>query len=153
MIDLETYRRRTGSFCGTRRRRKKRHKENLNTNPRKRNIHPLHITLTIVALLCITVWCCSTIWTPTDSRHGKNRQRPSFTEMQYENQVEKRIFNDLRSVSSKLARAESHLNFFRRCKAEKVYPKNLCISDHLQIAFSSKGCYNELEKIPEKTPL
>ena len=125
MIDLETYRRRTGSFCAIRSLKKKRHKENI--NPQQRNVHTFHQYLMIAALLCITVWCCTTVWTPTDSRHGKNRQRPTFREMEYQSPLEKKIFKDLRNTSSKLARADSHLNFFRCCKAEKMYPRNLVL--------------------------
>ena len=101
----------------------------------------------IAAFLCITVWCCTTVWTPIDSRHGKNRQRPTFREMEYQSSLEKKIFKDLRDTSSKLARAESHLSFFRCCKAEKIYPRNLMIADHLQIAFSSTTIAGKLDEI------
>ena len=145
MIDLETHRRRTGSFCATRTVKKKRHKDN--TNPRSGNVNMFHHTWTIAVLLCITVWCCTTVWTPTDSRHGKNRQRPVFREMKYDSPLEKIIFKELRDTSSKLARSESHLSFFRCCKTEKIYPKNLVIADHLQIAFSSVVISGKLDDI------
>ena len=136
MIDIELYRLRVGSFSGSCHRKRKRFKNGLVVTSKKagspHNINAIFISI----LLVITL---SQYWSPEDSRAGKNRQRnQTFKNMEYVNDTEKRLFNELRTLQGNYARAESHLLFFNRCLELNVYPVNLDISDHLQVAFEYK---------------
>ena len=60
---------------------------------------------------------------------------------------EKTHFNRLRTLHSQLIRAKSHLYFFENCL--KIYPENLNVTDHFQVAFSTpkfKKAYSDLNK-------
>ena len=150
MIDLESYRRRIGCFCPFHRKVKKRKR----TGNKQSNTTGSHFRyLRVMTVIFIATLFATCIWTDNDSRHDKNRQRLTHQEMKYESNQEKNVFNKLRDVSSKLVRAKSHLEFFTLCEAEKIFPKNLEIHDHLQIAFESPAVKNSLKAIDESCML
>lgn len=102
-------------------------------------------------IFTITLYIFSTtLWLPQDSRSGKNRQRGgTFKSMNFISNNEKFYFNKLRTLNTQLIRAKSHLQFFEKCLKHEVYPENLNVRDHFQIAFKTPiftKAYNDLEK-------
>ena len=155
MVDLDTYRRRIGCFSTSkshRKTRKKRsnhyysHNRRNTANTRGKEDYSHHFPLSVCFLLIVSITLLS-VWTPNDARSAKNRQRPTFQAMEYETPRERNLFTSLRGITSKLTKAKSHLDYFLLCKREKVYPRNLVVSDHLQVAFTSPLVTNKLKAL------
>ena len=116
--------------------------------PRLNTIYSLHMVIFVTA---ITVYIFSTtLWLPRDSRSGKNRQRGgTFKSLNFVGDNEKTHLNRVRTPHSQLIRAKSHLYFLEKRFKHGVYPENLNVRDHFQIAFNtpkSKKAYSDLNK-------
>ena len=62
---------------------------------------------------------------------------------------DKTHFNKLRTLLSQLIRVKSHLYFFEKCLKHGVFPENLNVRDHFQVAFNIsklKKAYSDLNK-------
>ena len=153
MIDLQSYRSAIGCFLSTAQSivgyiTHKKSGERANRSSQEPSSHS-GTKWTITYILVITV-IITTIWIDTDERHGKNRQRPTtYRRMDYKNADEKKLFNSLRDVSSKLIRSQSHLDYFSKCKKDGVYPTNLEVRDHFQVAFKSPVIKSQLKIIDD----
>ena len=148
MIDNDTYRKRVGGFNNNRHRKEKRKKNRRRKRSRLNTIYSLHMVIFVTA---ITVYIFSTtLWLPQDSRSGKNRQRGgTFKSLNFVDDNEKTHLNRVRTLHSQLIRAKSHLYFLEKCLKHGVYPENLNVRDHFQIAFNtpkSKKAYSDLNK-------
>ena len=142
MIDIETYRRKIGGFTSNRH-RKEGKKQKKDITPGK-----FHIRYNIGTMsLRVTILMFTSILLPDDSRSGKNRQRgTNLTNITFTNDDEKQAFLTLRA-NSKLAKADGHQKFFKNCINEKVYPSNLEIIDHFQVAYKNSTLERTLQVI------
>ena len=103
------------------------------------------LILILFTVLCILNKC---IWTPQDTRTGKNRQRnQKFTPFNYESFQEKELFNKIRKLETNLSRTESHLQFFRQCLQFNIFPKNLHPNKDFSIAFSKSNIESKISDI------
>ena len=79
-----------------------------------------------------------TLWLPEDSRSGKNKQRGgTFKLLNFISGNEKTHFNRLRTLHSHILKAKSHVYFFEKCLKHGIYPWNLNVRDHFQVAFDT----------------
>ena len=145
MLDIETFRRRIGSFQQRSINYKRINEVFANApliatkNCLSNNAIVSRSIINWKLLLVLWVMAATISWTPQYTRSSKNRQRcKSFSNFIYKNTEEKILFNQTRSSESKLVRARSHLNYFTKCLEKNVYPKNLDIkSEHFTIAFAT----------------
>ena len=81
----------------------------------------------------------------------KNMQSGStFKSLDFRSENEKIHFNrQLRTLLSQMIRAKSHLHFYEKYLKHGVYPDNLNVRDHFQVAFNTpkfKKAYSDLNK-------
>ena len=161
MVDLETYRARIGRFSPRYRRRKKKatympdpcHIHNWTTllSCMKFNMYcsdnnedPHVLKSRKLATVLLIIFSLST-WLPNDDRYGKNRQR-----FPYQSEEEKKIFNGIRTLESKLVRAESHLKFFTDCQSQSLHPVNLEYNANFNVAFADDSMTKRLKAIDKQ---
>ena len=73
----------------------------------------------------------------------------TFKSLDFTSENEKTLFNRLRTLHSQLIRAKSHLRFFEKYLKHGVYPDNINVRDHFQVAFNTpkfKKAYRDLNK-------
>ena len=150
MIDIETYRRRIGSFQKNCQRKVKRKKDKRTDMTSERRSCSTYIPITLALILMVLLLSTST-WLPQDTRSGKNRQRGNFNSFDYTHKKEKESFNKLRSLNTQLIRCSSHLYFFEKCLEKNIYPINFEVKDHLQIAFKTPFLETSLQNINNST--
>ena len=108
---------------------------------------------TVIWVTAMTVYIFSTpLWFPQDSQSGKNKQRRgTFKSLNFINDNEKNHSNKLGILFSQSIRAKSHLYFFEKCLKRGVYPENLNVSDHLQVAFKTSKFTSACNDLNNKT--
>ena len=78
------------------------------------------------------------------------QSRSTFKSLDFTSENEKIHFNrQLRTLHSQLIRAKSHLHFYEKYLKHGVYPDNLNVRDHFQVAFNTpkfKKAYSDLNK-------
>ena len=147
MMDIETYRRRIGSFLakGTRCRQKRPKMPPYTSGYQSKSLSKEDYSWSSVGsvqlkmswkVAIVLVMATLTIVTAEDSRSGKNRQR-SFERFPYKSEEEKLCFNSIRNLEGRLEKASSHLDFFQKCAASNVNPGNLASNKNFNLAFAS----------------
>ena len=157
MVDLSTYRARIGQFHPKYGRRHKIRSTTQSTYVRtwlhlfssmrlrtyswKNEGDPPLLNSKKLALVLLVVYSLSA-WLPSDDRYGKNRQRFPF-----ESDEEKTLFNNIRTLDSKVVRAKSHLKFFTDCHMEGLRPINLEYNGNFNLAFADTSINEKLKAI------
>ena len=117
MLDISTYRRRIGLFLhrGAKKIHSCKTPKKQHMTKTESTIKPITTKWKLMLMLFIALCILNgSIWTPQDTRSGKNRQRNGkFTPFNYKSIQEKEQFNIIRKLETNLTRTESHLQFFR----------------------------------------
>ena len=168
MLDLETYRRRIGTFSSTRRngcfKRKRTMPVFSGVYPTRRSLNyadddeyirpSLSLNWKVALLLISSLALVSTtgnVYSSDDGRSGKNRQRNyKFKEFKYRSEEEKKAFNKVRGDEAKLVRVSSHLDFFRDCLAKQIYPTNLEYNSGFHVAAPDEAVLNIFKDIDQR---
>ena len=168
MVDLETYRARIGSFNHNGRYgrnteyRSSPNSENVFTrwlsffksfkwtmneefitSPQLTTLRNRKIAVLLIVIIGFTGWI------PNDDRYGKNRQRSgtNFNSFNYESESEKKTFNEIRTLVSKLHRSKSHLMFFLECQRKNLRPVNLEYNGNFNLSFSDNFIISKLNAV------
>ena len=168
MLDLETYRRRVGSFIPSGRRRSRikgnmplyrghKWEQKLFYNDDETIISFLNVNWKVALLLVTLVTLISTIgsvYVLEDGRSAKNRQRQiKFREFKYLSDAEKKTFNNIRTEEAKLTRASSHLEFFKECEKRQLLVTNLEYNGNFNVALADKEVQDHLKDIDRKNAM